>query len=59
MSDTSLEVFLFTWDLLADDGWCDELGSAECSRVVTEWSFAGRPLDCVSFILGHANRPLR
>ena len=43
-------VFEATWDVLADEGWCDARGAAEWLRINSDWIDSGRTQQMVKFI---------
>lgn len=47
--------FYAAYGRLSRRGLCDSPGGAECSRVLREWTAAGRPADVESFIRRRAN----
>ena len=49
--------FVSTWVLLATQGECDDEGSGEFYRVLSEWHNAGEPTRIARFIMDRANAP--
>jgi len=59
MKPKTLPGFDRVWKQLAQQGWCDAIGSLEYQRVLAKWNRDGRPGIMKNFIMQNANsRPL-
>lgn len=57
MKPLELKSFHVCWERLAEDGFCDAVGSMEWKRVIQEWVEARCPAEIEDCIRESANRP--